>query len=204
MLLVGGGAKVADFGLAKFMERSLATNSGAMTPAYAAPEFFNGQTTSTSDQYALAVSYCQLCGGQLPFTGTVAQIVAGHLKHPPDLSKVPEEERPAVARALSKEPGDRFPDCRSFVQALALAARNEPPLVPSPALKPPAPVRKLAWARRLGLWLLAASLLVAITVLAWVLLQGPDPLAQPAGSGDRARGGQSPIGTTCDDRPPPE
>ena len=44
-LLVGGGLKVADFGLAKLMEKSFASNSGSMTPAYAAPEFFKGQTT---------------------------------------------------------------------------------------------------------------------------------------------------------------
>src|SRR5205823_6312901 len=57
LLLVGGSVKVADFGLAKLLEHSVATNSGSMTPAYAAPEFLNGQTTAQSDQYSLAVTY---------------------------------------------------------------------------------------------------------------------------------------------------
>ena len=119
LLLVGGGVKVADFGLAKLLEHTVASNTGAMTPAYAAPEFLKGQTSSQSDQYALAVSYCQLRGGRLPFAGHHAQIMAGHLMQPPDLTMLPEAERPAVARALSKEPDERWPGCKAFVAALA-------------------------------------------------------------------------------------
>ncbi len=37
LLLVGGGVKVADFGLAKVLEQTTASNTGSMTPAYAAP-----------------------------------------------------------------------------------------------------------------------------------------------------------------------
>jgi serine/threonine protein kinase len=36
LLVVGGGVKVADFGLAKLLENTLSSNSGSMTPAYAA------------------------------------------------------------------------------------------------------------------------------------------------------------------------
>jgi formylglycine-generating enzyme required for sulfatase activity len=122
LLLVGGSVKVADFGLAKLLEQSVATNSGAMTPAFAAPEFVRGETSPRSDQYALAVSYCQLRGGRLPFVGNHAQVLAGHLMEPPDLSMLPEEERPAVARALSKQPDERWPSCHDFVRALAAAS----------------------------------------------------------------------------------
>ena len=51
-----------------------------MTPAYAAPEFFKKQTSSQSDQYSLAVTYCHLRGGRLPFTGGMAEVMAGHLR----------------------------------------------------------------------------------------------------------------------------
>lgn len=124
LLLVGGGVKVADFGLAKLLEHSMSSNSGAMTPAYAAPEFLNGQTSHRSDQYSLAVSYCQLRGGRMPFTGNPAQIMTGHLLHAPDLNMLPDEERPVVARSLSKQPDDRWPSCRAFVDALAMALGN--------------------------------------------------------------------------------
>jgi len=85
LLLVGGCVKVGDFGLARTLDSSIASHSGSMTPAYAAPEFFKGRTTRWSDQYSLAVTYCMLRGGKLPFTGSAAEIMAGHLHRTPDL-----------------------------------------------------------------------------------------------------------------------
>jgi WD40 repeat protein len=121
LLRVGGNIKVADFGLARVLEWTAASHSGSMTPAYAAPEFFKRQTFSQSDQYSLAVAYCQVRGGRLPFTGTPEAIMAGHLRESPDLTMVPENERPIVARALAKQPRDRWPSCRAFVMALRQA-----------------------------------------------------------------------------------
>ncbi|MBY0525641.1 MAG: DUF1080 domain-containing protein [Gemmataceae bacterium] len=127
LLLVGGSVKVADFGLAKLLEQTAASNSGSMTVSYAPPEFFRGQTSARSDQYALAVTYCQLRGGRLPFGGSIAEMTAGHLSMAPDLSFLPEEERPAVARALAKNPDERWSSCREFVKALA--ERRDSPAV---------------------------------------------------------------------------
>lgn len=119
ILLLGGSAKVADFGLAKLLESTVCASSGSMSPAYSAPEFSQGKTTRWSDQYSLAVSYCQLRGNRLPFAGNLAQMLAGHLSLPPDLSMIPhEQERQAVARALAKVPEKRWPTCRHFVEAL--------------------------------------------------------------------------------------
>src|SRR5262249_30196768 len=69
LLLVRGRVKVGDFGLARVLLHSQTSHSGGMTPAYAAPEFFFSETTENSDQYSLAVTYCHLRGGRLPFTG---------------------------------------------------------------------------------------------------------------------------------------
>jgi formylglycine-generating enzyme required for sulfatase activity len=118
LLLVGGGVKVADFGLAKVLEHTITTASGSMTPAYAAPEFLEGQTSRWSDQYCLAATYCHLRANQLPFQGNPAQVVTGHLLKEPNLTMLPERERPIVARALAKEPNQRWPHCRAFVEAL--------------------------------------------------------------------------------------
>ncbi len=57
LLLLNAGVKVADFGLAKALEQTVATNSGAGTLAYTAPECFKGELTQQSDQYSLAVTY---------------------------------------------------------------------------------------------------------------------------------------------------
>jgi serine/threonine protein kinase len=121
LLLVGGTVKVADFGLARLLEDAATSHSGALTPAYAAPEFFKAQTAPQSDQYSLAVTYCHLRGGRLPFVGEAAAMMAGHLHRPPDLLMLPVGERPVVARALAKNPAERWPSCQEFAQALARA-----------------------------------------------------------------------------------
>jgi formylglycine-generating enzyme required for sulfatase activity len=119
IFLVGGSVKLADFGLAKILQRSLETDTGCMTPAYASPEMFQGQISSQSDQYSLGVTYCQLRSGQLPFVGNLPQLMYGHLHKEPNLSGLPARERGPVARALAKKPADRWPNCRAFAEALA-------------------------------------------------------------------------------------
>lgn len=121
LLLVGGCVKVADFGLARVLEKTQATHTGAMTPAYAAPEFFKGQFSGSSDQYSLAVTYCHMRGGRLPFTGGLLELMHAHKEGSPDLSMLPPGEAAVVARALAKDPNDRWPSCRSFVAALRAA-----------------------------------------------------------------------------------
>jgi serine/threonine protein kinase len=118
LLLVGAALKIGDFGLARCLENSVTSHTGCHTPAYAAPEFFDGKATSQSDQYCLAVTWCVLRGGQLPFQGSDAQVMAGHLQRDPDLSMLPPTEHYPVWRALSKNPKERWPCCRSFVEAL--------------------------------------------------------------------------------------
>jgi len=130
ILLFGRCAKVADFGMARVMERSTAGHTGSWTLPYAAPEFFHGRTATQSDQYSLAVTYCQVRGGRLPFWGTAAEIMLGHTSMPPDLERLPEPEREVVARALAKQPGDRWPDCQSFIGTIQAIASGPEGAVP--------------------------------------------------------------------------
>jgi formylglycine-generating enzyme required for sulfatase activity len=172
LLLVGGGVKVADFGLAKVLAHSVSVKShGGMTLAFAPPEFHDGKTTQWSDQYSLAVSYCQLRGGRLPFEGGIAQVVSGHMLRPPDLTMLPEPERAAVARALAKEPKQRWDSCRAFVEALAGAGAGSPTrsatrrpapgpvadTIPTRGVRPERPARR-------GRWVLLAGLLLLLGV----------------------------------------
>src|SRR5205807_1185379 len=69
ILLMGGGIKISDFGLMRILKNTVTEHTGNLTVAYAAPEFFMGHTSRSSDQYSLAVTYCQLRGGRLPFAG---------------------------------------------------------------------------------------------------------------------------------------
>jgi formylglycine-generating enzyme len=138
LLLLGGSVKVADFGLAKLLQHTVTSNSGAMTVAYAAPEFFRTQTSDWSDQYSLAATYVHLRTGALLFSGDECQVMYGHLNAEPDLGKLPKAERPVVARALAKEPKERWPSCRKFVEALAACTQGSG-RVPSVKVETPPP-----------------------------------------------------------------
>jgi hypothetical protein len=90
-----------------------------MTPKYAAPELFGGKPGRNSDQYSLAIVYCEMLTGQLPFSGNnMASLASQHLYAAPDLSALSPHERFAVGKALSKDPEHRFASCRAFVERL--------------------------------------------------------------------------------------
>jgi serine/threonine protein kinase len=119
LFLVGDHVKVADFGLAKHLERQ--SSSGIMagiSPQYAAPETFATRITKFSDQYSLAIVYTELMTGRRPFTGnTIRELALQHMNAEPDLSGLPDRDRKVVAKALAKDPFKRFPSCQAFVQA---------------------------------------------------------------------------------------
>lgn len=123
LLLFGSYVKIADFGIAKVVEDHSTGHTGFFTVAYAPPEFFRGRSAAESDQYSLAVTYTMLRSGKLPFNGNSASMTYGHLHRRPDLAGLPPEERGAVARAMAKEPKDRWPSCRAFADAV-LAKRK--------------------------------------------------------------------------------
>src|SRR5947209_12060735 len=119
IFLVHNHIKVADFGLVKDFEGSQASVTGGITPVYAAPETFDGKVSRFSDQYSFAIVYQEMLTGVRPFSGNnVRQLIVQHLSATPDVFPLPVDDRPIIARALSKEPDQRFPTCRDMVQAL--------------------------------------------------------------------------------------
>jgi serine/threonine protein kinase len=150
LFLVHNHIKVADFGLAKDMgDKAAATITGGVTPVYAAPETFDGWLSRYSDQYSLAIVYQEILTGQRPFTGsTMRQLVLQHLQTAPELSSLPGGDRPVIARALHKNPDERYPTCIEFVKGLKDAGANAaartasggaPNLVPATTPQIPAP-----------------------------------------------------------------
>ncbi len=120
IMLIGQGVKVADFGLSCLDEPlGPGRSQCGLTFAYAAPETFRGRVSPAADQYSLAITYAQLRAGRLPFVGPPAAVMMGHLFGEPHLSTLPEPERSAIARALAKDPAERWPDCRALMAALA-------------------------------------------------------------------------------------
>jgi hypothetical protein len=127
LLISGDHVKVADFGLVKELaSRTQNSMVAGMTPTYSSPEMFDDAPSPQSDQYSLAIVYQEMLTGVLPFPGrTAAQLANQHLRSQPQLAALAEIDRPAIARALAKNPAERFPSCRVFVKALVEAA--EPP-----------------------------------------------------------------------------
>lgn len=130
LFLLADRVKVADFGLVKHLERQSGSGlMGGVTPIYAAPETFANKISKHTDQYSLAVVYCELLTGIRPFSGkNIRQLALQHMTEAPDLSMLPEIDRPVVARALSKNPDERFPSCSAFIRSLATGCVDLPNL----------------------------------------------------------------------------
>ena len=119
ILMVGDGVQVCDFGLARAVESLRKTSTGMGTFAYAAPELLDGKACRSSDQYCLAVTYFELCTGELPFSETnPLRVVELHRRGELDLSKLPPRERDVIRQATSVDPNKRWPSCLAMVRSL--------------------------------------------------------------------------------------
>lgn len=119
-----GQFKVLDLGLAKNFHNDQDW-SFAGTPAYASPEQANEVASDgRTDQYALALITYEMLSGERPFKATSwSEMLAKHKnEQAPPLSSfvpdLPDSVRAAVARALDKNPNDRFTSCGEFASAL--------------------------------------------------------------------------------------
>jgi len=132
ILLQGGHALVADFGIALAVQhaggaRMTQTGLSLGTPQYMSPEQAMGERAvdARSDIYALGAVTYEMLTGDPPFTGaTVQAIIAKALTErpvPPSTVRdtVPPGVEQAVLRALAKLPADRFANAGEFVAALA-------------------------------------------------------------------------------------
>src|SRR5205085_2034828 len=96
------------------------------------------------------------------------QLMYAIMSAAPDVSMLAEAERPAVERALAKEPENRWPSCNDFVQALAEVESRSSEIrnnqIGGAVSTRPFPARK----RRRILWAAAFALLVMLgTTAAW-------------------------------------
>ncbi len=136
ILLSGGHARVADFGVARALEvasvgQLTETGLALGTPAYMSPEQASGgQVDGRSDIYALGCVLYEMVAGEQPFTAPTAQaLIARHLTEtarPLHLCRgtVPQALEQVVARALAKSPADRYATAAEFGEALAGAERS--------------------------------------------------------------------------------
>jgi eukaryotic-like serine/threonine-protein kinase len=140
----GGQVKLADFGIAKATEHSDMTKVGSVlgTAAYLSPEQARGEPAGpASDLYALGVVSYQVLAGRLPYEAASLTDLARQqdTTAPPLLHEIdpaiPRELGLVVARALEREPGERFQDAASMERALAGALRGIAPPEPTAATR---------------------------------------------------------------------
>ncbi len=138
ILLSGGHALVADFGIARALAASDQAAAGADrltetgftlgTPHYMSPEQAAGERhlDARSDIYSLGCVLYEMLAGEPPYTGQSQQaVLAKRLTEPVPrlgtLRDVPPAVEQAVARALARAPADRFASAAEFAGALDAA-----------------------------------------------------------------------------------
>lgn len=148
--------KVLDFGLAKVTEQQMRPGSVNLTqegmvfgtPEFMSPEQAQGQPLAgTSDIYSLAVILYEALTGKLPFDArTPMEYIQKHVTDTPiPLSdrvsglKFPRGLDDVIARALQKNPGDRYQSAIEFAAALRPYAGEASAVVDSIFQLTPAP-----------------------------------------------------------------
>ncbi|PXY20559.1 serine/threonine-protein kinase [Prauserella flavalba] len=187
VLLTSDGPRVIDFGIARAVEGSDLTSTGAVigSPSFMSPEQAeSAQLTPASDVFSLGALLVMAATGHGPFTGETAPQTLYNVVHAkPDLSALPPEIRALAEPCLAKDPARRptpeqildflgpvTPGASPWPFAVGqLIARQEAEVravlswpAPLPPVPPPAP-RRRPWAiAALG----AAAVLAVGTIVA--------------------------------------
>lgn len=165
LLTTDGIVKLADFGIVHMPAQAELTQQGTTigTAAYIAPEQATGGAVGPqADIYAVGLLLYEMLVGRPPFVGgspmEVAYRQVNEMPVPPRqlVPTVPPRLDAAIMRALSKDPGARFPSAEAMLQALdspvitPAAEATAPmttvrmPVTRGPAATPPAPASRSA------------------------------------------------------------
>ena len=199
LLGADGAPKVTDFGLAKCLDGSGQTGSGAIlgTPAYMAPEQAAGrgkEAGPAADVYSLGAILYECLTGRPPFQAatamhTLRQVLANEPVAPRRLNPaLPRDLETVCLKCLRKEPGRRYASAADLADDLIRFLGNRPILA-----RPVGPLaRGWRWCRREPALALAlagsAAVLIAATVVSTLFaLQARADRTQAEGSADTAR-----------------
>ncbi len=113
-----GTLKIADFGIAKLLGATDLTRTGVSlgTPAYKSPEQARGhEVDHRSDIWSMGVVFFEMLTGRRPFGGEFEQAVIHSILTADPAAEtdaqgepIPEGLRRIVARAMAREPGERY------------------------------------------------------------------------------------------------
>ncbi|RYG73786.1 serine/threonine protein kinase [bacterium] len=149
MVSAEGTTKIMDFGIARMDGAARLTQAGRQigTLEYMSPEQVQGgEQDARSDIYSLGILLFELLTGRVPFTdASDFELMRAHLEKAPAsirhfVPSLPAALDDVIAKALAKDPNDRFQnvtELRSALEAIALdlpvtAALSTPPPVTIP------------------------------------------------------------------------
>ena len=126
ILTTDGKVKITDFGIAKVASSNLTTTGQFLgTPNYMSPEQVSGAPVDgRSDIFSLGVVLYELLTNRKPFQGDNLTAISYKIVHedftpPAELStEVPPEFNPIVARAMAKDPWNRYQRGKDMALAL--------------------------------------------------------------------------------------
>jgi tRNA A-37 threonylcarbamoyl transferase component Bud32 len=182
LLDAGGRVQVADFGIASATGTTTLTAAGTVlgTVGYLAPEQAAGErVTSASDRYALGVVAYELLTGERPFAReSPTAEAAAHVSAPVPLiserSNLPGALDAVFARALAKQPEERYASCAEFVAAVRAAfERTEQATRTYDAVAAPTIVRAHSRSARWPLVVAAFGAALAAGVVLAAVLSSP-------------------------------
>ncbi|MFH8579221.1 PQQ-binding-like beta-propeller repeat protein [Streptomyces zaomyceticus] len=143
VLLTDTGPKVIDFGISRPVDSDLHTETGKLigSPPFMAPEQFQRprEVGPAADVFALGSVLVHAATGHGPFDSDSPYIVAYQVVHDePDLTGVPAELAPLVARCLAKDPAER-PTPAQMMSALLPPSYAAEAFIPAQRRRPALP-----------------------------------------------------------------
>jgi serine/threonine protein kinase len=148
-----GVVKIMDFGVARFTAGAAGSGTGSVvgTVEYMSPEQVQGaHVDGRSDVFSAACVLCELVSGRRPFHGDSLVAILYKIAHDPPLIELPGGRdydllRPLLARALAREPTERFQtaadfaaELRAYMRAVGEAVAAEEPSPSPPVDRTPA------------------------------------------------------------------